>query len=105
VPRTVMGIFPNQDLRRPVRIRIAAPADVFAAISLVNAAFAIETFIDGPRIDKTRIEEMMGKGEFLAGAEDGTGRIVALVYTAANAGILACSPSSLRGRAGAWDAG
>lgn len=54
-------------------VRVATPADVLAAIPVVNAAFAIEAFLDGTRTDETRIAEMMQKGD--------SGRIVASVYT------------------------
>jgi ribosomal protein S18 acetylase RimI-like enzyme len=49
-------------------------------IAVVNAAFAVEHFIEGTRTDAERMRGMMQKGEFLV-AEDGIGRIVASVYT------------------------
>ncbi len=63
----------------PVRIRTATAADMPAMIPVVNAAFAIETFLDGTRTDEERMAEMMRKGDFLV-AEDRAGHVVATVY-------------------------
>lgn len=78
-------------------IRAATPADMNAVIRLVNAAFSIETFIDGTRTDHKHMAEMMQKGQFFVGLEDG-GCIVASVYTElrgdrAYLGMLAVDPS------------
>ena len=48
-------------------------------IAVVNAAFAIETFLDGTRTDEGRMAEMMTTGEFLV-AETEASKIVACVY-------------------------
>jgi ribosomal protein S18 acetylase RimI-like enzyme len=69
----------QSNLKPALRIRVATPADTTAVIAMVNAAFAIETFLEGPRIDGERLAEMKQKGEFLL-AED-TGLLVAVVYT------------------------
>lgn len=61
-------------------IRVATPADVPAMVPLVNAAFAIETFLEGPRTDEKNLLEMMQKGEFLV-VENSSGQTVACVYT------------------------
>jgi GNAT superfamily N-acetyltransferase len=63
----------------PVRTRIATSADVPAIIPLVNAAFAVETFLDGTRTDRERMTTMMQRGEFLV-AEEEPGQLVATVY-------------------------
>lgn len=65
-------------------------------IPLVNAAFAIENFIDGTRTDEPRMAEMMEKGQFLLAEDDG--RIVASVYCEirgerAYMGMLAVDPA------------
>ena len=60
-------------------IRTATEADYPRIISLVNAAFAVETFIDGTRTDTARMAETTKKGEFLV-AEDDVGRVIATVY-------------------------
>jgi len=67
-------------LKCPVRIRIATPADTASVNAIVNAAFAIETFLGGSRTAEERMVEMMRQGEFLL-AEDDTGRPLASVYT------------------------
>jgi GNAT superfamily N-acetyltransferase len=48
-------------------------------IPIINAAFAVETFLDGTRTDEVRFEEYKKSGEFLV-AEDGSGKIVASIY-------------------------
>src|SRR5260370_27092112 len=86
-----------------------------AMIPVVNAAFAIETFLDGTRTDEERMAEMMRKGEFLVAEEvvaeesadgvaketaavNGQRRIVAAVYTELRGergyfGMLSVDPS------------
>lgn len=62
----------------PLLIRRATLEDMDDMIAVVNAAFAIETFLEGRRTDRERMSAMMHSGEFLL-AEQG-GRIVACVY-------------------------
>ena len=62
-----------------VRTRIATSADVPAMIPMVNAAFAVETFLEGSRTDREGMTAMMQKGEFLV-AEAEAGQLVAAVY-------------------------
>jgi ribosomal protein S18 acetylase RimI-like enzyme len=64
----------------PIRTRIASTSDIPRLIPLINAAFSIETFLDGTRTDETRLANMMRKGVVLA-AEDSSGRILGCVYT------------------------
>jgi GNAT superfamily N-acetyltransferase len=52
-------------------------------ISVINAAFAIETFLDGTRIDEERLSKMLAKGKCLV-AEDEGGRIIGVVYVEQN---------------------
>ena len=66
---------PNPDLY----IRLATPADRPRLISLINSAFAIETFLEGTRTDDQRLTAMMEKGEILL-AENSSGQILACVY-------------------------
>lgn len=80
-----------------VHIRVAKSTDVPPAVALVNAAFAIETFLDGQRTDQTHFTDMMRKGSFLI-AEDAAGRILAAVYIELRGdhgyfGMLAVDPS------------
>ena len=65
-------------------------------IPLVNAAFAVETFLDGTRTDETRMDRMMQKGQFLVGEREG--RIAGAVYVEkrdgrAYIGMLAIDPA------------
>lgn len=62
-----------------VRIRLASAADMPAMINVINAAFAIEDFIEGTRTDEARLAEAMRNGEFLV-AQDDAGGIMACVY-------------------------
>jgi predicted N-acetyltransferase YhbS len=64
----------------PRRIRLATEADRARLIPLINAAFAIETFLEGTRTDEERLAGMMGKGSILV-AEDANGQLLGCVYT------------------------
>jgi GNAT superfamily N-acetyltransferase len=66
-------------------------------VDVVNAAFAVENFIDGTRTDGQRMAEMMQKGEFLVAEED-SGKISGCVYVELRGergyfGMLAVDPS------------
>lgn len=79
------------------QIRLATPADADALISVVNAAFVVEDFIEGTRTDAERMAETMQTGEFLV-AENASGRALACVYTELHAergylGMLAVDPA------------
>jgi ribosomal protein S18 acetylase RimI-like enzyme len=51
-------------------------------ISLINSAFAIETFLEGTRTDEQRLAAMIEKGNVLvAEAGDGSGQLLGCVYT------------------------
>jgi len=78
-------------------IRPATPADIPALVEMINAAFSIETFLEGTRTDPDRLASSMGKGRILL-AEDCAGQVLASVYTELRAGrgymgMLAVSPS------------
>ena len=62
-----------------LRFRIATEADIPALVELVNAAYRIETFLEGTRTDAARLGSMMQKGEILLG-EDEAGTLVGCVY-------------------------
>jgi predicted N-acetyltransferase YhbS len=62
-----------------VRIRAANAAGVSSIVSVTNAAFAVETFLEGSRTDEERLTAMLRKGSILV-AEDGPSHIVASVY-------------------------
>jgi predicted N-acetyltransferase YhbS len=59
-------------------IRPARVDDIPSMISVTNAAFAIESFLDGTRTDEERLIAMMQKGIFLVA--DHNGQVVASVY-------------------------
>jgi GNAT superfamily N-acetyltransferase len=80
-----------------VRITAATALDLSRMVPVVNAAFAIETFIDGTRTDDERMASMFQKGEFLL-AEDGFGCVMACVYVERRGGrgyfgMLAVDPA------------
>ncbi len=64
---------------REIRLRMAKAADRARLIPLINAAFAVETFIEGPRTDDQRLAAVMKKGSILV-AEDRNARLLASVY-------------------------
>ncbi|MFZ1134020.1 MAG: GNAT family N-acetyltransferase [Candidatus Korobacteraceae bacterium] len=77
-------------------LRYATDSDVEAIVSLVNRAFAIESFFKtGDRIDEAQIREMMQHGPFLLLAENDT--LIACVYVERRGdrvyiGVLAVDP-------------
>jgi|SRR5271155_2066545 len=78
-------------------VRIAKAADLPAMVPLINAAFAIETFLEGGRTDRENLGKMMQEGDFLLGY-DQAGKLVASVYVEVRArrgyfGMLSVSPS------------
>jgi len=80
-----------------IGIRTATFDDRDAMSSIINAAFAIETFLEGTRTDDARLTHMMETGTFLV-AEDSSKRIVASVYTEIRGnhgylGVLAVDPA------------
>jgi len=85
------------DSLAPISVRVASAVDVPAIISLANAAFAIETFLEGTRTDQERMAEMMQSGIFLV-SEDGQRTILASVYVELRGergyfGMLAVDPA------------
>lgn len=70
---------PTSELASTLALRLATDADKTRLNQLVNAAFSIETFLEGNRTDEESLAAMMRKGAILA-AEDGEGRLVGCVY-------------------------
>jgi len=60
-------------------IRLATATDRPRLIIIINAAFSIETFLEGTRTDDERLAAMMEKGDVLL-AEDSSGQILACIY-------------------------
>jgi GNAT superfamily N-acetyltransferase len=70
----------SSDPDSPLRVRLATSADRPHLILLINAAFSIETFLEGTRTDEERLAAMMQKGAILI-AEDAAGQLLGCVYT------------------------
>jgi ribosomal protein S18 acetylase RimI-like enzyme len=86
----------ESDPVRDLRIRAAVPKDSPRLIPLINSAFSVETFLEGPRTDEQRLGAAMVKGTILVG-EDSGGRLLASIYTELRgkhgyAGMLAVDP-------------
>ncbi|MGC1461844.1 MAG: GNAT family N-acetyltransferase [Terracidiphilus sp.] len=86
---------------RPLRFREATEADRPRLIELVNAAYAIETFLQGTRIDDERMTAMTQKGRILIAqdqpSEDGPAKFLGCVYIEVRGargylGLLAVDP-------------
>jgi ribosomal protein S18 acetylase RimI-like enzyme len=78
-------------------IRVASAEDREAMAGLINSAFAIETFLLGPRTTVDELSEFMRKGNFLL-ARDAAGKLLASVYVESRGargylGMLAVDPS------------
>jgi GNAT superfamily N-acetyltransferase len=81
-------------------LRQAAADDVPDILPIINAAFAVETFVEGPRATPALILEMMETGSFLL-AHDASGRLVATLYLELRGsrgyfGMLAVDPAQQR---------
>lgn len=81
-------------------IRLATPADRPDLIPVINAAFAVETFLEGTRTNDEGLTAMMQKGEILL-AEDTSGNILASIYAEGRGdrgylGMLAVDPAHQR---------
>lgn len=82
---------------RSISIRAAGDADLSSMAALINSAFAIETFLEGPRTSEEQLCERMQKGLFLLGY-DPEERLTASVYVEIRGGrgyfgMLAVDPS------------
>jgi ribosomal protein S18 acetylase RimI-like enzyme len=62
-----------------ITVRVATVSDMPAMIAVINAAFIVESFVEGTRTDHERLSAMMEKGTFLL-AHDHSGQLVASVY-------------------------
>jgi ribosomal protein S18 acetylase RimI-like enzyme len=81
-------------------IRLATKRDLPAMLSIINSAFAMETFLEGTRTDEEGLQNMMEKGDFIA-ACDSAGNLVASVYVELRGlrgyfGMLAVDPAHQR---------
>jgi ribosomal protein S18 acetylase RimI-like enzyme len=78
-------------------IRPATSTDVPHLVEMINAAFSIETFLEGTRTDAERLASTLAKGQILL-AEDGQGHVLGSVYVEFRGrrgymGMLAVSPA------------
>jgi ribosomal protein S18 acetylase RimI-like enzyme len=94
----------DTDRLNALQIRQATTADRTRLIPLINSAFSVETFLQGPRTDEERLAAAMAKGSILV-AEDTDGRLLASVYTELRGkhgytGMLAVDPSHQGGGLG-----
>jgi GNAT superfamily N-acetyltransferase len=62
-----------------IRYRLAKAEDAPRLISMVNAAYSIEDFLEGTRIDEARLAAMMEKGSIVL-AEDNAGGLLGSIY-------------------------
>jgi ribosomal protein S18 acetylase RimI-like enzyme len=80
----------------PHCLQKATVADIPSVVRVVNAAFAVETFIEGLRTNYDEVQRLMDCGTFIV-ARERNGEIVAAVYTEAGDkrgyfGMLAVNP-------------
>jgi predicted N-acetyltransferase YhbS len=83
-----------------VRFRLATPADRPRLISMINAAFAVESFLESTRTDDVRLAAVMEKGEILV-AENDAHHLIASIYMETRGdhgylGMLAVDPAHQR---------
>jgi ribosomal protein S18 acetylase RimI-like enzyme len=99
VPSPAKARYDEKDAMEPptLNFRTATPADSARIIAIINAAYAIETFLEGDRIDEERLAPMMQKGSILV-AENSSGHLLGTVYTELRGsrgymGMLAVDPA------------
>ncbi|MGA2886920.1 MAG: GNAT family N-acetyltransferase [Terracidiphilus sp.] len=71
---------PSPKLESALRFHLATDAERPRLISLINAAFSVESFFDGTRTDEERLAAMMRKGDILI-AENASGELLGCVFT------------------------
>lgn len=86
-----------------IRFREAKAEDSPRLIELINAAFSIETFLEGTRTDEERLATMMAKGTILVA--DGAETLLGSIYMENRGersylGMLAVDPARQRGGVG-----
>jgi predicted N-acetyltransferase YhbS len=92
-----MSVREGIDAGTGIHFREATIDDRALLIALINSAFSVETFLEGPRTDQARLTAMMEKGDILL-AEDSHGKPLASVYmerrgTRGYLGMLAVDPA------------
>jgi ribosomal protein S18 acetylase RimI-like enzyme len=82
---------------KSISIRAATRRDLPQMVSVINSAFAVETFLEGDRTDLSQLAELMEKGMFLL-AHDRSGTLIASIYVETRGdrgyfGMLAVDPA------------
>ncbi|MGB6827456.1 MAG: hypothetical protein WBE41_05410 [Terracidiphilus sp.] len=70
----------HPDHNSALRMRLAPAQDRARLTAPINSSFVVERFLDGTRTDQQCLTALMANGNILL-AEDGDGRLLALVYT------------------------
>jgi len=91
---------PHSQSTSSLRIRLATEADIPRLVPMINAAFLVETFLEGTRTDLERLSAYFLKGELLL-AEDASGQLIGSIYTELRPprgylGMLAIDPAHQR---------
>jgi predicted N-acetyltransferase YhbS len=91
---------PHSQSATSLRIRLATSADLPRLVPMINAAFTVETFLEGTRTDVDRLSAYMLKGEVLL-AEDDSGQLIGSIYTELRGargylGMLSVAPAHQR---------
>ena len=91
---------PNSKSAPSLRIRLATSADIPRLVPMINAAFIVETFLEGTRTDIVRLSAYFLIGEVLL-AEDASGQLIGSIYTELRPprgylGMLAVDPAHQR---------
>jgi GNAT superfamily N-acetyltransferase len=86
----------SENIHGRLAVRLAGEIDAGAIASITNAAFAVETFLEGVRTDARRVVEMMRQGVFLVCAGK-DGQLLASIYVETRGvrgyfGMLAVDP-------------
>jgi ribosomal protein S18 acetylase RimI-like enzyme len=88
---------PVDDIVRPYQLDRATVADIPSIVRVVNAAFEVETFIEGNRTDEAQVAQLLESGTFIV-ARQSSGDVVAAIYTEVRGdrgyfGMLAVDPA------------
>jgi predicted N-acetyltransferase YhbS len=91
---------PHSQSAPSLRIRLATEADIPRLVPIINAAFTVETFLEGTRTDIDRLSAYFLKGKVLL-AEDDSGQLIGSIYTELRGargylGMLAVGPAHQR---------
>jgi ribosomal protein S18 acetylase RimI-like enzyme len=82
---------------KSISIRAATQRDLPQMVSVINSAFAVETFLEGDRTNLSQLADLMEKGMFLL-AHDHSGTLIASIHVESRGdrgyfGMLAVDPA------------